>query len=74
MSRDGEIAALLREREAYQRYGKVDRLAAVDEQLRLRGYEHPETPQGRSAKPLETAEQPKRKGRPRQESARDAED
>ncbi len=78
MSRDGEIAALLRERDGYLQYGKLDRVAAVDEQLQLRGYknERPETapPQGRSARPLETANQPtepeapaepKRKGRSR---------
>lgn len=36
---DGMIAALLRERDGYLRAGKADRVAAVDEQLALRGHE-----------------------------------
>jgi hypothetical protein len=36
---DPEVAALLYERAGYVRAGKTDRVAAVDEQLRLRGYE-----------------------------------
>jgi len=48
---DPMVAALLRERESYVRFGKKDRVAAVDEQLRLRGYEEEparETPRARS--------------------------
>ena len=37
--RQGEIAALLEEREQYRSRGQAERAAAVDEQLRLRGYE-----------------------------------
>lgn len=41
---DPMVAALLREREGYVTRGMDDRVAAVDEQLRLRGY----TPQGKA--------------------------
>lgn len=56
--RDGEIAALLRERHGYEVYGKDDRAAQVTEQLALRGYRDPRTepPKGRRAKPQETAD------------------
>lgn len=36
---DPMIAALLREREGYERTQQRDRVAQVDEQLRLRGYD-----------------------------------
>lgn len=39
---DPMVAALLRERDSYQRLGKLDRVAQVDEQLSLRGYQLPE--------------------------------
>jgi len=42
MSEDSMVAALLRERDAYQRQNRADRAAQVTEQLRLRGYEDPE--------------------------------
>lgn len=54
MTDDRMIAALLRERDGYERRGLADRVAQVDEQLALRGYE-PERdgvsapPQGRTA-------------------------
>lgn len=35
---DSMIAALLRERAGYEQAGKKDRVALVDEQLRLHGY------------------------------------
>ena len=35
---DPMIAALLREREGYERTGQGDRVAQVDEQLAVRGY------------------------------------
>lgn len=42
---DKKIKALLAERLGYERRGKVDRVAAVDEQLRALGYnKQPETP------------------------------
>lgn len=47
------IAALLRERDTYQRQGKTERVAQVDEQLARRGYtpdDQEPGPQGRTAK------------------------
>lgn len=41
MTDDPMVAALLREREGYVQRGMADRIAQVDEQLRLRGYEKP---------------------------------
>lgn len=41
MIEDRMVAALLRERDAYVRQGKPDRVAQVDEQLALRGYSPP---------------------------------
>ena len=58
-SEDPMIAALLREREAYVRFGKDERVAAVDEQLRLRGHvEDPRhtAPRGRSGKQQQTTD------------------
>lgn len=63
MTTDSTIAALLREREGYVRTGKSDRVAQVDEQLALRGYEgtveeRPEpdkVPKGRHAPTKRTA-------------------
>lgn len=46
---DPMIAALLREREGYERAQQADRVAQVDEQLRARGYEP--APDGDSEKP-----------------------
>lgn len=37
----GEVEALLRERESYEVRGLADRKAAVDEQLKARGYAVP---------------------------------
>lgn len=37
----GEVEALLRERESYEARGLADRKAAVDEQLKARGYAVP---------------------------------
>lgn len=49
---DPMIAALLREREGYVgREGKEDRVAAVDEQLKLRGYKAPRRGQPKPAEP-----------------------
>lgn len=50
MNDDPMIAALLRERAGYERRGLADRVAAVDVQLALRGYEPPT--------PAEQTEQP----------------
>lgn len=41
-SNDPMIAALLREREGYERYGRKDRIAAVDAELKRRGYKKAE--------------------------------
>lgn len=40
-SEDTMVAALLREREGYAQFGLDDRVAEVDEQLRLRGVQPP---------------------------------
>ena len=37
--RAAHIAALIRERDGYERYGRADRVAAVDEELRRLGGE-----------------------------------
>ncbi|MGW5852090.1 hypothetical protein ACWFQ8_29790 [Streptomyces sp. NPDC055254] len=53
------IAALLRERQGYERRGEKDRVKQVDEQLKYHGYkpESKETePQGRTAPPAKTAD------------------
>jgi hypothetical protein len=63
---DPMVAALLREREGYVGRGMDDRVAQVDEQLRLRGYEPQSTgkaptpsrstpPKGRRARSTEQA-------------------
>ncbi|MFM9594032.1 hypothetical protein ACKI1O_32170 [Streptomyces scabiei] len=53
------IAALLRERDGYQRRGLDDRVRQVDEQLKHYGYtgdpDENDGPQGRTAKPKRTA-------------------
>lgn len=41
VSRDSMVAALLRERQGYLSRGLPERVAEVDEQLRLRGHEPP---------------------------------
>lgn len=56
MTEDTMIAALLREREGYVQRGLDDRVAQVDEQLKLRGHTPPAAgatsgPAGRSAPP-----------------------
>lgn len=64
-ARDAQyIEALLFEREGYARYGREDRVAQVDEQLALRGYQEaaearaaaaPKSARGRGSKPQQTA-------------------
>lgn len=64
-ARDAQyIDALLFEREGYARYGRDDRVAQVDEQLALRGYQAagearaaaaPKSARGRGGKPQQTA-------------------
>ncbi|WP_037684115.1 hypothetical protein [Streptomyces cellulosae] len=52
------IAALLRERDGYERQGKKDRVRQVDEQLEHYGYSpEPDEPKGRTASPQQTADQ-----------------
>jgi hypothetical protein len=41
VSEDAMVAALLREREGYVRRGLAERVAAVDEQLKIRGHKPP---------------------------------
>ncbi|MFE3762274.1 hypothetical protein ACFXPI_10975 [Streptomyces sp. NPDC059104] len=73
------IAALLREREAYERRGQDERVAQVDEQLAHYGYERADeqqAPGGRSAPPQENADgdgAKERRGRGRPKLPRDAE-
>lgn len=64
MTDDPMVAALLREREGYERQGLTARVALVDEQLKLRGYkpsrdekepESDKAPRGRSARPRQQA-------------------
>jgi hypothetical protein len=68
---DPMVAALLREREGYVGRGMDDRVAQVDEQLRLRGVEPPAAPRrpaSATARPaggvatLDTAQGPPRSG------------
>lgn len=54
---DPMVAALLREREGYAGRGMDDRVAQVDEQLRLRGAEPPAD--GKSSKPADRSTPPK---------------
>lgn len=56
------IAALLRERAGYEQAGRADRVAAVDKQLALRGYEHPEA--GGPAEPSPAAPTDKQRTTP----------
>lgn len=42
-TKDPMIAALLRERDGYVRFGKADRIEAVDAELKRRGYEDPKS-------------------------------
>lgn len=62
-TRDPYIDALLEERRGYLIYGRDDRVAAVDEQLALRGYQEaaearaaaaPKSTRGRGTKPQQT--------------------
>lgn len=57
---DPMIAALLREREGYLRAGKADRVAAVNEQLAVRGYHDQEEPD-RSTPPRQRQARPKQR-------------
>lgn len=53
---DPMVAALLRERLGYERDGKTDRVAQVDEQLKARGYtSRGSAPKGRRSAKTETA-------------------
>jgi len=54
---DTMVAALLREREGLVQRGLTDRVAEVDEQLKLRGAEPPA--EGKSAKPASRSTPPK---------------
>ncbi|WP_157251042.1 hypothetical protein [Nonomuraea typhae] len=51
MTDDAMIAALLREREGYVQRGMDERVAQVDEQLRLRGHETTPGDQARTEAP-----------------------
>lgn len=54
---DSMVAALLREREGYVTRGMDDRVAQVDEQLKLRGAEPPK--EDKPAKPADRSTPPK---------------
>lgn len=56
-TQDTMVAALLREREGYVNLGQDDRVAEVDEQLRLRGVEPPAD--DRPARPASRSTPPK---------------
>lgn len=55
-STDPIVAALLRERAGLVQRGLTERIKQVDKQLQLRGHAEPETPQGRSTPPTQTAD------------------
>lgn len=59
-SNDNMIAALLREREGYERRGLKDRVGQVDEQLKHYGHDakagKASGPKGRTAPPQQTAD------------------
>jgi hypothetical protein len=59
MSEDPMVAALLREREGLVRSGLTDRVAQVDEQLRLHGVQPPAVGTSESAKPSSRSTPPK---------------
>ncbi|SEG44847.1 hypothetical protein SAMN04489712_105274 [Thermomonospora echinospora] len=63
---DPMVAALLRERAGYVQRGLDDRVAAVDEQLKLRGH----TPPDQDATLRET-DPPRRRTRPKSTTAKD---
>ena len=56
---DSMVAALLREREGLVQRGLTDRVAQVDEQLRLRGVEPPADEKTPAAKPASRSTPPK---------------
>lgn len=58
---DPMVAALLRERDSYQRQNLPDRVAQVEEQLRLRGWTDPDA--GGDEPDKQTTEQGSPKGR-----------
>ncbi|MGW1000747.1 hypothetical protein [Streptomyces sp. NPDC002520] len=59
MSEDPMVAALLREREGLVQSGLTDRVAQVDEQLRLHGVQPPASGKSESAKPSSRSTPPK---------------
>jgi hypothetical protein len=50
-TKDPYIAALLRERAGYVAFGKTDRVKAVDDELKRRGYEPERTATPKKAEP-----------------------
>ncbi|MFD5057428.1 hypothetical protein [Streptomyces sp. NPDC058394] len=58
-SEDTMVAALLREREGYAQLGLHDRVAEVDEQLRLRGVKPPVGEKTNPTKPSSRSTPPK---------------
>jgi hypothetical protein len=70
MTDDPMIAALLRERDGYAKRGLDERVALVDEQLELRGYQRPAQPSVSPAAPSTPdarAEQPHGRKAPRKD-------
>lgn len=56
---DPMVAALLREREGLTQSGLTDRIASVDEQLKLHGYEPPTDKKSAPAAPASRSAPPK---------------
>ncbi|MFE1749000.1 hypothetical protein ACFW88_00340 [Streptomyces anandii] len=67
-SEDPMVAALLREREGLVQRGLTDRVAQVDEQLRLRGHTPPDS-DGDTARPASRSTPPKGRRAKRAETA-----
>ncbi|WP_219512750.1 hypothetical protein [Nonomuraea ceibae] len=65
MTEDPMIAALLRERAGYVQRGMTDRVAQVDEQLKLRGHTPPAADDSEGAPPADRSTPPRGRRTPR---------
>jgi hypothetical protein len=63
---DPMVAALLRERAGYVQHGKTDRVAQVDEQLKLRGHDPDSSGEARTSSPR--SQPPKARRQPRKDT------
>ncbi|TFE42497.1 hypothetical protein E3E14_25270 [Streptomyces sp. ICN441] len=68
MTEDTMVAALLREREGLVQRGLDDRVAQVDEQLRLRGHTPPAEEKAAPVEPVSRATPPKARRQRRPET------